>query len=240
MLHFRAELHIHTVLSPCAGIEMIPQVIVEESLLRGINLIAITDHNASENVAAVMKAAEGSKLTVLPGIELETAEEIHLVCLFPDLAALSQFQKIIDLNLPPIPNNEEFYGVQLVVDASGEFIRKDDRMLSMATSLSLEEAAAQVLKLGGKVIPAHIEREENGIIARLGTVPSDFPTQILEISRFSSRQKVLAANPELASYHFIQGGDVHYINDLLGAVLFDAPDNSLGTIWNSIIDSNSN
>lgn len=219
---------------------MIPQVIVEEALRRGINLIAISDHNASANVAAVLQAAEGTELTVLPGIELETAEEIHLVCLFPDLAALAKFQEIVDLNLPPISNNEEFFGVQLIVNAFGDFICKDDRLLSTATSLSLETAAAQVLKLGGKVIPAHIEREENGILARLGTVPVDFPTQILEISRFGSREKVLAAHPELASFHIIQGGDVHYINDLLGAVLFDAPDNTLATIWQSIIKSDSN
>lgn len=235
MLHFRAELHIHTVLSPCAGIEMIPPVIVEEALRRGINLIAITDHNASANVAAVVKAAEGTKLSVLPGIELETAEEIHLVCLFPDLVLLSQFQEIVDCNLPPLANNEEFFGVQLVVDATGEFIRKDERLLSTATRLSLEEAAAQVSKFGGKVIPAHVEREENGILARLGTVPPELPVQILEVSRFSSRQKVLKTNPELASYQFVQGGDVHYINDLLGAVLFDAGDNSFETIWQALL-----
>ena len=216
---------------------MIPPVIVEEALTRGINLIAITDHNASANVAAVMQAAEGSKLTVIPGIELETEEEIHLVCLFPDLASLTQFQALVDQNLPPIANNEEFFGVQLVVDATGEFIRKDDRLLSTATHLSLEEAAAQAVILGGKVIPAHVEREENGILARLGTIPPGFPAQILEISRFTSREKVLATNPELASYLFIQGGDVHYINDLLVAVLFDAPDNSFNTIWQSLLSS---
>ncbi len=235
MLHFRAELHIHTVLSPCAGTEMLPPIIVEEALSRGINLIAITDHNSSANVAAVMQAAEGTPLTVIPGIELETAEEIHLVCLFPDLVSLAKFQLIVDKNLPKLANNEEFFGVQLEVSAKGDFIRKDNRLLSTATRLSLEEAAAKVLQLGGKVIPAHIERAENGILERLGTVPPDFPSEILEISRFSSREKVLKTNPELAKYHFIQGGDVHYIDDLLGSVFFEAPDNSLDSIWQALL-----
>lgn len=234
MKRFRAELHVHTVLSPCAGIEMIPPVIVDESLSQGINLIAITDHNASANVASVIKAAEGTDLIVLPGVELETAEEIHLLCLFPSLEALAQFQKLIDKNLPPIPNNEEFFGAQLVVDEKGVFVRKDLRLLSTATRLPLELAAGEALKLGGQVIPAHIEREENGMLARLGTVPVDLPTQILEITRFSTRESVLASHPELASYHFIQGGDVHYIADMLGATLFEASDSSFEAIMQSL------
>ena len=216
---------------------MIPPIIVEEAIARGINLIAITDHNASANVPAVMKAAEGKNLTVLPGIELETAEEIHLVCLFPDLPQLTKFQQIVDQSLPPIANNEEFFGVQLVVNEVGEFVCKDNRLLSTATKLSLEDSTRQILALGGRFFPAHIEREENGILARLGTIPPDLPTQIVEISRFTTREKVLTINPDLASYQFIQGGDVHYINDMLGAVLFDASDNRFSTIWDAITHS---
>jgi len=216
---------------------MIPPIIVEEAIARGINLIAITDHNASANVPAVMKAAEGKNLTVLPGIELETAEEIHLVCLFPDLPQLAKFQQIVDQNLPPIANNEEFFGIQLVVNEAGEFVRKETRLLSTATKLSLEDSTRQILALGGRFFPAHIEREENGILARLGTIPPDLPTQIVEISRFTTREKVLTINPDLARYQFIQGGDVHYINDMLGAVLFDAPDNRFSTIWDAITHS---
>lgn len=216
---------------------MIPPIIVEEAIARGINLIAITDHNASANVPAVMKAAEGKNLTVLPGIELETAEEIHLVCLFPDLPQLTKFQQIVDQSLPPIANNEEFFGIQLVVNEAGEFVSKDTHLLSTATKLSLEDSARHILDLGGRFFPAHIEREENGILARLGTIPPDLPTQIVEISRFTTREKVLTIYPELARYQFIQGGDVHYINDMLGAVLFDAPDNRFSTIWDAITHS---
>ncbi|MFN2305259.1 MAG: PHP domain-containing protein, partial [Anaerolineales bacterium] len=90
MKTFLAELHVHTVLSPCAGVEMIPPLIVQTALENGINLIAITDHNASENVDAVMKAAQGLDLTVLPGMELQTEEEVHSLCLFDTLDQLAQ------------------------------------------------------------------------------------------------------------------------------------------------------
>jgi PHP family Zn ribbon phosphoesterase len=213
---------------------MIPPIIVEEALARGINLIAITDHNASENVASVVKAAEGTGLSVLPGVELETAEEIHLLCLFPSVEAITQFQELIDKNLPPIPNNEEYFGTQLVVNDKGEFVRKDLRLLSTATRLPLELAASEAIKLGGHIIPAHIEREENGMLSRLGTVPVELPIQILEITRFSTREKVLASHPELAGYHFIQGGDVHYITDMLGATQFEAPDCTFEAIWQAL------
>lgn len=234
MIQFRAELHIHTVLSACAGIEMVPPIIVSEAIARGINLIAITDHNASTNAGAVMRAALNTNLTVLPGIELETAEEVHMVCLFPDLEKLAKFQSVVDQNLPPRKNNELFFGAQLEVDSEGSFIRKDRRFLSTSTSLSIEEATVNVTECGGKYFPAHIEREENGILARLGRIPNEIVTPILEISRFTTPEKVLESHPELASKRFIQGGDVHYINDLLGAVIFESESKSLEDIWTGL------
>src|SRR5512133_1166802 len=101
----RAELHVHTVLSPCAGVEMIPPVIVERALERGIHCIAITDHNASANAAAVRQAARGSGLHVLPGMELQTREEVHLLCLFDEIDQIEAWQAIVDESIPLLPNN---------------------------------------------------------------------------------------------------------------------------------------
>ncbi|NLW71436.1 MAG: PHP domain-containing protein [Chloroflexi bacterium] len=234
MAHFKAELHVHTVLSPCAGIEMIPTAIVEEALSRQLNLIAITDHNASANVGAVVQAAQNTDLIVIPGIELETAEEIHLLCLFSTLLELEKFQDVVDRNLPPIQNNEDFFGSQLIVDADGDFIRKDERLLSNATYLSIEAAITLVHKLGGIVIPAHIDREENGILARLGTVPAELQLKTLEYSRYTSPEKMISSYPELSDYRLIQGGDVHYPNDFLGKVELSAVDTRISTILKSL------
>jgi hypothetical protein len=106
--NFQAELHIHTVLSPCAGVEMIPPLIVQKALENGLNLIAITDHNASENVSAVIKAAKNKNLTILPGMELQTKEEVHVLCLFDTLEQLNSLQTLVDLTLPDVPNNINF------------------------------------------------------------------------------------------------------------------------------------
>ncbi len=116
---------------------------------------------------AVIKAAEGSELTVLPGIELTTAEEIHVICLFDTYAQLVELQKIVDENLPNIPNNPDFFGMQLIVDSEGNYIDTETRLLSNATHLSIGEAQEHVLRLGGLFIPAHVNREENGLLPRL-------------------------------------------------------------------------
>ena len=121
MKKFRADLHVHTVLSPCAEVEMIPPLIVQEALERGIHLIAITDHNATGNIRAVMEAAQGTDLTVLPGMELQTREEVHLLCLFETIEQAETWQKVVDSILPDRSNNPEFFGEQFIVDASWRF-----------------------------------------------------------------------------------------------------------------------
>ena len=109
MKSYLAELHIHTVVSPCAGIEMIPPLIVQEALERGINFIAITDHNTTANVRAVQMAARGTDLTVLPGMELQTKEEVHLLCLFDTLDQAEAWQALVRARMPPLENNIEFF-----------------------------------------------------------------------------------------------------------------------------------
>jgi len=213
---YQAELHIHTVLSPCAGIEMIPPLIVQQALQSGLNLIAITDHNASENVPAVMAAAKGEDLTVLPGMELQTEEEIHSICLFDTYEQLQELQKVVDRTLPPIPNNVEFFGEQFIVDETGDFIRRKEVLLINSVHLSLEEAFKVVTDLGGLLIPAHVNREAFGLIYHLGFIPTDLDLQAVEISRHITPEKAILTYPQLGDYPLIQSGDVHYLSDFLG------------------------
>ncbi len=229
MKTLRADLHIHTVLSPCATLEMLPPFIVQRALETNTNLIAITDHNASANVPAVMKAAEGTGLTVLPGIELATAEEIHVVCLFDTYAQLFDFQKIVDRYLPNIPNNPDFFGMQLIVDAEGNFVATEDRLLSNATQLSLSEAQFHVLSLGGLFIPAHVNREENGLLPRLGGVPPELNLTVLEISHIT-KTEVLQRYPYLKDYHLIPGADAHDLDGITGALTLEVEDLSVASL----------
>jgi 3',5'-nucleoside bisphosphate phosphatase len=219
MKTFRAELHTHTVLSPCAGVEMIPPLIVQEALDNGINLLAITDHNASANIEAVMQAAAGTGLTILPGMELQTHEEVHLLCLFDTIEQIQQWQAVVDQCLPNIQNKPDFFGEQFVVDATGDFIRHENRLLSNSADISLEDAAEGVKKLGGLPIPAHVDRKAYGLLATLGLIPPGF--EALEISRYINVTEALRTFPQITGYPLLQSGDVHYMDGFLGAVLFE-------------------
>ena len=213
---YRAELHVHTVLSPCAGVEMIPPLIVREALQLGLNIIAITDHNATANIAAVMQAARRTGLVVLPGMELQTREEVHLLCLFDTLEQAAEWQARVDALLPDTPNNIEFFGEQFVVDATGEFVRREDRLLINSAAIGLEIAAGLVRSLGGLAIPAHVDRKANGLLANLGLVPPGFDA--LEISRHITPSEAVEKYPQLRGYPLLQSGDVHLLDGFLGSL----------------------
>jgi PHP family Zn ribbon phosphoesterase len=218
MKKIRADLHVHTVLSPCAEVEMIPPLIVQEALERGIHLIAITDHNATGNIHAVMDAAQGTDLTVLPGMELQTREEVHLLCLFETLEQVESWQKVVDSVMPNLSNNPEFFGEQFIVDASGDFVRREERLLIVSAEIGLDEAAAQVQSMGGFAIPAHVDRKAFSLIANLGLIPPGFET--LEISRHLKPDEATVRYPQLRGHSLIQNGDVHRLEEFRGSCEF--------------------
>jgi hypothetical protein len=211
-----ADLHVHTVLSPCAEVEMIPPLIVEEALVRQINLIAITDHNASANVGAVQKAAAGSGLAVLPGMELQTREEVHLLCLFETLEQLEAWQEVVNARLPAIENNADYFGEQFVVDETGAFIRRESQLLLTSADLSLKEAVEGIWGLGGLAIPAHVDRPAFSLLANLGFVPVNIPFEALEISRRLSPDQARQRFPHLRRFPLVQNGDAHRLAEFLG------------------------
>lgn len=217
---YRAELHVHSVLSPCGAVEMIPPLIVEEALDRQIDLIAITDHNASANCSAVQEAARGTKLIVLPGMELQTEEEIHLLCLFDTLEQIKKWQVDVDSSLPDLQNNPDYFGEQFVVDSTGEFIRHEDRLLLTSSTFTLQQAIARVSELGGMAIPAHIDRKANGLISMLGFVPDNLPVDALEITRRITPTEMRSKYPSTAAYPLIPGGDVHHLDDFYAGTIF--------------------
>ena len=225
MKTYRADLHVHTVLSPCADVEMIPPLIVDEATTRGIRLLAITDHNGTANIAAVQKAAsavraEGSELTILPGMELQTREEVHALCLFDTLEQAAALQAWVDARLPNTPNNPDFFGEQFVVDETGDFIRREERMLLNSVDAGLSEAYAYVNALGGLFIPAHVNRPAYGLIQVLGFLPDDITFEALEISRHVKPEEARKKYPHVGQLPLIQNGDVHYLDDFLGGMLW--------------------
>lgn len=200
---------------------MIPPLIVRETKERGINLIAITDHNATANIIAVQKAAVGTGLVVLPGMELQTREEVHALCLFDSLEQVDQWQQIVDGLLPPIENQPDHFGEQFVVDETGDFIRREPRLLITSANISIDDALARVTALGGLLIPAHIDRRAFGLIAMLGFIPLDLPLEALELSRHITPEEAMRKFPQCASYPLLLGGDAHRLDEFIGANQFE-------------------
>lgn len=235
MQTYRADLHVHTVLSPCAEVEMIPPLIVQEALERQINIIAITDHNASANVAAVQKAADGTGLTVLPGMEVQTREDVHLLCLFASLADLESWQRKVDLSLPDSLNQPEHFGEQYIVDENGEYLRTEDRLLLTATEFSIEEVIQHVAKLGGFVIPAHVDRKSFGLFPTLGFLADWWNFPALEISRHITAEALHEKFPSSRNHPLIQSGDVHRLNEFLGTTFFELEEPTLNEIYQAFL-----
>ncbi len=219
MREYRADLHVHTVLSACAEVEMLPPLIVEEALFRGINMLAVTDHNATGNVAAVMEAAQGTDLIVLPGMELQTREEVDVLCIFDTLEQTATWQSHVDERLPPLENDAEHFGPQFLVDAQGDFVGEDTRMRQMPASLGLEDAVRTVHDLGGLAIPAHIDRQVKGLLGVLGMWPGDLAADAAEVSpniRPSQVREQFLTIPKVVP--LITNSDAHFL-DALGSVI---------------------
>lgn len=225
-----ADLHVHTVLSPCAAVEMIPPLIVRQALARGLDLIAITDHNATANAGAVQRAAAGTRLSVLPGMELQTSEEVHLLCLFDTLAQVSDWQAAVDARMPPAENVPEIFGEQFVVDETGNFLRCETRLLTGSVRMRLEEAAGEVRRLGGLAIPAHIDRPVYSLSASLGFPPLDLLVDGMEISPHTTPAAAHGRFPWLADYPLVQGGDVHHLEDFGATTVFSLAAPTIGEI----------
>jgi len=211
---YLADLHVHTVLSPCAEVEMIPPLIVKRAGDLALGIIAITDHNSAENVAAVIEAAQGFDLTVLPGMEVQTREEVHLLCLFDTVEQALDWQAVVYAHLPPLKNNAKVFGPQFVVDATGDFIRYNDRLLATSTSLSVEEVTGGVEAKEGLCIAAHIDRPSFSLLANLGFVPQGVRFAAMEITHNANADQIRHQHPSLAGYSFVCSGDAHRLGEM--------------------------
>ncbi len=213
-----ADLHVHTVLSACAEVEMIPPLIVRRALDLGLGLIGITDHNASENCASVIRAASGTGLAVLPGMEVQTAEDVHVLCLFDSVEQALEWQGIVLDHLPARRNIEDVLGAQYVVDETGDYVRTEERLLATAAELSLDDVLLRVHELGGLAIPAHIDRPAFSLIASLGFVSPTLLSTPLELFRLTDEQQFRRQHPELQHAPLIRSGDAHRLSEITPAI----------------------
>ncbi|MBU0574791.1 MAG: PHP domain-containing protein [Proteobacteria bacterium] len=222
-----ADLHIHTVLSPCAEVEMIPPHLVRRALDLGLELIAVTDHNAAENCAAVIQAAAGTGLTVLPGMEVQTSEEVHVLCWFDTVEQALTWQGIVFNHLPKRNNPEEVFGAQYVVDAGGDYLRTETQLLLTSTDLTLSQVIKRVQALGGLAVPAHVDRPSFSLLANLGFVPADLQAPALELSRLTDPAEAVVRWPDLAHWPLIRGSDTHRLSEMAPSLRLYLDDTTL-------------
>jgi len=210
---FRADLHIHSCLSPCGDEEMRPRAIMNQALAMGLDMIAICDHNSAENIAAFMSAGSEKGLTVLPGMEVTSKEEIHLIALFDRREDCMALQDLTYQNLPG-ENVEEVFGCQTIVNERDETIGINRRMLIGATLLPLEQIVSMIASLGGVTIASHIDRQAFSLLGQLGFIPEGISLDGLEISSRTSKEEAQKRFHSYQRFSFVRFSDAHHLEDI--------------------------
>ena len=210
---FRADLHIHSCLSPCGDEEMRPRALVNQAKARGLDMIAICDHNSAENTAAFISVGDARGLKVLPGMEVTSKEEIHLIALFDAQENCAALQNLIYQNLPG-ENVEEVFGPQTVVNERDEAIGVNRRMLIGATLLPFEQIVSVIHSLEGVAIASHIDRQAFSVVGQLGFIPEGIPLDGLEISPRTSKEEAKNRFHSYQHYSFVWFSDAHCLEDI--------------------------
>ena len=213
MKAFRADLHIHSCLSPCADLDMSPRAIVEKSLEEGLDIIALCDHNSAENVGAALRMGAKRGITVIPGMEINTREEVHILALFEDEAQALDMQRTVYSHLQGT-NRPELFGDQVVANELDEVEGFNDRLLIGATGLTLQEVIGKIHDLGGLSIASHIDRPSYSLLSQLGFVPPDIKLNGVEISRAMKKEEIDSQIPGLGELPMIRSSDAHFLKDI--------------------------
>ncbi len=208
------DLHVHSCLSPCADDDMTPNNIAGMSALKGLQIVALTDHNSCKNCPAFFEACRRQGIIPVAGMELSTAEDVHLVCLFEKIEDAMRFDKEIESHLMNVQNRPEIFGNQLVLDSEDEMVGTEPKLLISATDLWMSEAVALARSFGAHVHPAHVDRESNGIIAILGDIPTDYDFDCLEFNDHESIERIKNDHPIARSARHVVSSDAHHLWDI--------------------------
>lgn len=216
---YRADLHVHTVLSPCGSLEMSPARIITEAKQKHIDILAITDHNSTRQCREIMRIGQREGITVWGGAEINTREEVHCLVFFDDLPALDLFQQWLDKWLIVVKNKPEYFGDQVWVDEYDNILGEEDRLLIASLDRSLDQSYDWVHQNGGVFIPAHIDRTANSLVSQLGFVPPDVNADALEISPLAKEEEVKMNGWDKIK-PLIAGSDAHWPERLGSEITF--------------------
>lgn len=212
------DLHIHSCLSPCADDDMTPNNIAGMAALNGLQIVALTDHNSAKNCPAFFEACKKQGIIAVAGVELSTAEDIHLVCLFPELDMAMEFDKELEKHLTPIQNRPEIFGNQILLNAEDEQVGTVNELLIAATDLWAGDAVELARKYGAHVRPAHIDRTSNGMIAILGDIPTEYQFNCVEFNDSANREEYLKSYSSIKNASTVICSDAHHLWDINEAV----------------------
>lgn len=214
MAEYRYDFHMHSCLSPCGDNDMTPSNIAGMAALMGLDIIAITDHNTSKNAASVMAAGQEAGVLVIPGMELCTAEEAHIVCLFETLEGAMGFDGYIYKNMPHIANKAEIFGEQRMLSRSDELVGQEENLLLVSSFVGVDDVCALAKEYGGIALPAHVNRDSYSVIAALGSIPPEAGFAAFEATRDCDMEALFRTNPELEGLKAVRDSDSHYLETL--------------------------
>lgn len=213
------DLHIHSCLSPCGDTDMTPNNIVNMAYIKELDVISVTDHNSIENVEVIMELGRKRGILVIPGMEVTTKEEIHVLCYFESLEDGLEFQEIIYDSLPNIPNRPEIFGRQLICDIQDNIKGEVTKLLLNGTSYSISQINNFTRHFNGVMIPAHVDKKSFSILSTLGFIPEDLKLKTLEVSTNFDTEK-LKNHIDVNRYSFIRNSDAHYLKDINEPVFY--------------------
>lgn len=203
------DVHIHSCLSPCADDDMTPNNIINMAILKELDIIAVTDHNSMKNLDTVIKIAKDKDILVVPGMELQTKEEVHMVCLFKELKKALEFEKIIDKRRLNIKNKKEKFGNQLVMNETDEVVDNFEKLLLTSIDITIEELLLLMRKFNGVTFPAHIDRDYASIVSTLGFIPEEYNFRYVEVSQNETSIKILGDKDYKKKYYILRNSDAH-------------------------------
>jgi PHP family Zn ribbon phosphoesterase len=210
-----ADLHIHSCLSPCGDDDMTPNNIVNMAYIKQLGAIAVTDHNSAKNLPAVAEVAKARGLVLVPGLEVQTREEVHLLCYFGELEDALRFGDALYAYLPGLPASPDVFGAQRILNENDELIGTEPRLLIQSLDLSIEQVVALTQEYGGLVVPAHVNKSANSIFYNLGFIPPGLGFPTLEVYK-----KAPLPDADLSGYRLIYASDAHCLAQILEPEFF--------------------
>ena len=225
------DFHIHSCLSPCGDTDMTPNNIVNYAKIMGYDVIALTDHNTALNCPAVAKIAEENGITFIPGMELCTSEEVHIICLFYTLEDALNFSEYVKSTMPPIKNKPSVFGEQLICDENDNVIGQEEILLVTASGISTEKVVKKVAEFNGICYPAHIDRSSFSILSNLGTIDEYFCFKCAEIYDVLKEDELKKKYPYLEKLKILSDSDAHYLENMrIPQQIIDVPENNINAI----------